>query len=468
MIDYEEVDWKDIEGDIKKVDPSLHEIMRLVKLNNKILLPLFKATFSYGELLLDKGHLVIPPYIREATRCQLKHVFDDTIPLALILTNSVEIFVESTPDLNKPPVSIPLIILHQGSMFGVFEAAERLTGKSAKAAWSVSSGARSAVLAAQYDGKKTTDLEKILRSGTAPVIKDVQKDPLELFRWIVENTSSSWEVEVLLIPHAWWKPETTKCPAPVTRFQTHIFMLAWAQASYVHSKSKIDLLIQDEAARKKFTKPSHQLHLQQIVGIASGTALGFEIAQASAHPLGPFKKITETLRQVLRTDQYPIILQPAPLFGLIPPGQSQNHCPIGVFYSTSVFRIQGSKSTTELEKPPSLAEVRSDLKSRFMQSVPRLLAELDAQSAEATLIQPSAEEVDRQRKALKNSRVPDEKIEQTVAHLEDEVPLASILRKIAQQSQWGIEESDLDAFETRKSFTTFFSRCIFIQRGDTT
>lgn len=439
MIRYSKVAWKDIESDVLRADEELHRL--LGRINDassgadETGLVLYKGTFKFGELIIDKGVLNIPGGTDAELKKELQTAFHGTIPLALILKMGVEVFVESDPD-GGGTRSIPLNLINQGAMFGVFEAAERLRGKPDTAGWSVSAGARSPVLVAPFDNEKQRKLKKEMQAYEFPDVGKPKKDPWRLFTWMAKYTED-WSVEVLLIPRCWWISEEPQCPEPIARFQRHLLLMAWDQSSYIRIRSEIDLHIQGEIAKQRFNKQSHELHLKQIVAIASGNALGFEVAQASRAPLGPFQSITNLLRKVDDNGHYPLILQPAALPNVRPSGDgTDGQAPtsnLGVFYSASIFRIPGSMAQNERSKPPDSIDFQKDLADRCKNYVPQLLNSLGVRNVSAKLI------------------------------AKHQVP--PILKEIASCSGWDVSEEELSALDENNAYekSTFFWKCVFIR-----
>jgi len=107
---------------LKEINASLKEEERFV----------YYTKYEFGEKIIHKGRLLLDDY--EVAANQYKKSINDfkndvgysNDPLAIILTNYVEVYTENTCDEDSYPV--PLNIIRAGDIFGVFGTLDLLTG----------------------------------------------------------------------------------------------------------------------------------------------------------------------------------------------------------------------------------------------------------------------------------------------------------------------------------------------------
>jgi len=91
---------------------------------------LYRAEYEYGSLIVNQGKFV-PPACDQGEDCatckNLKAATENSpIPLAVILENSVEVFLDSWT--KEDPRHSPLRLIPAGEMFGTFETLDLLLG----------------------------------------------------------------------------------------------------------------------------------------------------------------------------------------------------------------------------------------------------------------------------------------------------------------------------------------------------
>src|SRR3989338_9521291 len=118
VIEYE---WHEIRDSVHEVNAELAKIADQLNPNSDY--KLYEASYNYGDLILDEGVLTLPtsdgltvPLENSAVPEQLKKSLSySSAPIGVIMSNTVEVFIESDSDV------IPLVILGPGRTLGLLE-----------------------------------------------------------------------------------------------------------------------------------------------------------------------------------------------------------------------------------------------------------------------------------------------------------------------------------------------------------
>ena len=122
------VKWREIRGSVKKVNPYLCNLID--KIDPSEAYPFIRLKNLFGDLLVSKGSFSIE-------LDKLKNLITySTIPLTLVLDKTLEVFV-----INNERI-IPLNIIQEGGLIGLFETIDSLFGEHSNPPWWISSGAR--------------------------------------------------------------------------------------------------------------------------------------------------------------------------------------------------------------------------------------------------------------------------------------------------------------------------------------
>jgi len=278
---------------------------------------LYRAEYEYGSLIVNQGKFV-PPACDQGEDCatckNLKAATENSpIPLAVILENSVEVFLDSWT--KEDPRHSPLRLIPAGEMFGTFETLDLLLGiPSPRPPWSVSAGARSVwVLLPLGNGRLEAEI------GWDD---DGEKPHWEIVKKVAK---SDWKVSILIFPEALVRSMT-----PDDRLYRLILETGWKQSTALRHSALNQANFDSDLLKKIQSKchpqlgPVYQLAtVRHLVEIARGSMPGFQPFWKAAHPAGPFEEFERAMTAIWKRcfqrkpgfDYSPIVLQPGHLNG---------------------------------------------------------------------------------------------------------------------------------------------------------
>lgn len=334
----ERLTWESAHNRVETVNPKLAELLtRKSRRLTKKQKCLFSARYPYGSMLVRKGHFCLPDSTpHDATRAECESsVGYSRIPLALVINNCVEVYVERhfnplnlEAGEHRSTIVVPLRILKKGELFGVFEVVDVLTfpPPSPSVPWEVSSGARTVHLLAPFADEKKIDAINV-ELGTSLSKNDIKEDSWRLLRSVASRTSPQWHAEVLLFPKQWIMGDDvdSRC------FREHLYRLAWEQSINLRdagvAESQVSEVILSLRNTIRNLGQIALLHippnLRHLVAIGMGTAIAFEPLaphlKLKRYELGPFGECQEFLLnhkykgETKSFQSCPVILQPCHL-----------------------------------------------------------------------------------------------------------------------------------------------------------
>ena len=273
-------------------------------------LEVLAANYSYGQLILENGVFHPPHEAGSSCRtCSEIRYERRGIPLTLVLDHCVEVY----KDDRKNRRTIPLRMIGRGEWFGVFEALDRLRGKSIPTSWSVSAGGRSVVIVAPFGD------QRLNRAFGCDHKVDLQRDPWHAYRKVAKREKIDWAVPVLIFP------DSALAGREAGEFLNFIYGVGWEQVSHFRMfefeepHSGINFI----EALKAVSHSHRQLvyaTLKHLLALARGELPAFEPVAGSRGLTGPFVEIIEALladghpwSRVIQKDVYPVLLQPTHL-----------------------------------------------------------------------------------------------------------------------------------------------------------
>jgi hypothetical protein len=343
-----EVKWDNVRDKVVECNPELATLIDDLDANLKDE-PLFLVTYDYGSIIVNAGHFQLPKTDDPAIKDKCAASIDQPIPLALVLSKSVEVYFD--PDPVRSHV-VPLRVFSPGELFGVFEAADRLcTLQTPNWTWMVSAGARSVhVLMSWKEAPLQRALTDQLRTpGERPdvfanVLERADEDSWPILKRIANRQEPGWSVMLLLLPKRWTSNFGSTTPSLLT-LHNRLLKISWQQSAYLRGFSALD-------ARLDFMR--HEVpnyvewdlmlsHIKQMIAISQGEAPAFAACTSSGNSQGPFQACQSWLMDrdqiPCKLRHYPVILQPVHL--------DANHCS-SAYYSLSAPSML---APTEATKP---------------------------------------------------------------------------------------------------------------------
>jgi len=220
----------------------------------------YHAKYEFGEKIIHKGRLHLDDY--EVAANKYRRSIDDfkkdvgysNDPLAIILTNYVEVYTENTCDRDSYPV--PLNIIREGDIFGVFGTLDILANcpnsdNLKERDWYVVAGNISFHIAFPFGNQ--TELE-LLSSELQPFFAESENTYTtrgnHKVKFIKEHVSN-WFVEVIYIPRHYLQKLKS---LDMIFFENLLFKKGWHQSSPLRYALFEDTTISDllSATPKKY------------------------------------------------------------------------------------------------------------------------------------------------------------------------------------------------------------------------
>jgi hypothetical protein len=320
-----EYTWEEVREEVKAVNPKLYEIIEQLSPPKKF--GLYKFRYPYGMKIIDNGRLNIPlengksSFLSDTTA--QKSLSYRSIPLALVLRNASEVFIEDDDRI------VPMRLLKPGDLFGVFEALDPPDQESSASVTNVSAGARSAFMLAKISNSinhKRLTKELGLRS---PLPNGLVDHGL-MFAEIAHRTKTTnpWYNEILFFSAEWFKERPND--AGWLRFTRYLHEVAWQQSQYWRTLTTFGLLWKTlvKAITARNIRPRQYLvdTIKHLIFMTTGAVPGF--APIENEEAIPAKIIQEAYLNVYLLKSHSPILWVPHHFSLNQPEDS-------VYYSLS-------------------------------------------------------------------------------------------------------------------------------------
>ncbi len=304
--------WNDVRLDVKKVNPSLAEVIDSLSPDDGC--KIYKASYPFGAMIFNQGNLNIPKHSENSTtlhnHTRTSDINEDlsyrTIPMGIMLKNSSEVFIE------RENRFIPLTVLTEGTVFGAWETLDPMQSYFIKLAWNVSSGARSIFMLpkiSEASGYKRLQKEFGIRLNAPKELKD----HWDVFKKLAtsENFPTPWQTEVLFFSKKWFEKITTDKAWNCLKLYLH--EISWQQSMFWRYTVTMNIVWQEFASRLKKTNmkvgayPLETLKHLITLGVGGLPAFG---AQNKNEKIAPIKALQNTFLDIYGIDYFPSIMSP--------------------------------------------------------------------------------------------------------------------------------------------------------------
>jgi hypothetical protein len=361
----EELTWQDVADRVKKVNFELYEIIEQLKPNKK--LTLYRVRYPYGTKIIDNGKLNlitkageiipisderIPQAIREALGYR-------SIPLGLVLKNSSEVCVEDSQHI------IPLRLLSEGNLFGVFETLDPASHESSSAVTNLFAGARSAFMLAKISD--TASHKRAVKEFElhAPLPKGLA-DHGTVFAEIGSHQrfKGKWENEILFFSQEWFKERNEN--AGWLRFIKYLHEIGWQQSQYWRTQTIFGFswkpLINAISDKNIRPRPYIVDTIKHLIFMSTGTIPGFAPAGLDEKAL-PTKIIQDVYLNFYNLKSHsPIIMIPSHFI----PGDSERSAYYSLSYPTLLeASFNPKQSSTMIEDMREIKLIMTSLQNRL-------------------------------------------------------------------------------------------------------
>ncbi|OGT41486.1 MAG: hypothetical protein A3F13_03510 [Gammaproteobacteria bacterium RIFCSPHIGHO2_12_FULL_40_19] len=301
-----EYQWNDVRNDVCNVNAHLAEIIDA--LNPSAEYKIFEANYNYGDLVLDEGMLMLPTSdgrcvsledstIPETLKKSLSY---SSAPIGLIMSNTIEVFIESGFDV------IPLVVLGPGRTLGLLETIDPVGGYCLRHIWSSCAGARSVYMLPKISDKIShTRLQR--EFGFTLEAPKNYCDHFKIFREISRAphfSKKQWKLKILFFSEKWLEFDP---------FKQYLKNAVVQNSSYARNKTTFDVLWHffSKELTEKSSKPNPYVldTLKHVVKILIGATPGYAPV-CNDESRGPLSAIQKIYLDVYRLNSVPTIMAP--------------------------------------------------------------------------------------------------------------------------------------------------------------
>lgn len=313
MITLKELTWQDVREDVKAVNPTLFNIIEQLSPSKKLVL--YKIRYPYGANIIENGCFNLITEDGETVSLndervskQIKNALSyRSIPLALVLHNASEVFIEDDDRI------VPMRLLKPGELFGVFEALDPPDQEASASVTSVSAGARSAFMLAKISDKschKRLVKELGLRSHLPKGLADHGLVFAEIGSH--KQFATQWYNEILFFSDEWLRERNGN--AGWANFINYLHKVAWSQSQFWRTLTTFGLLWKTliKAITDRNIRPRPYLvdTIKHLIFLVTGSVPGFTPTGTSELAL-PSKIIQDVyINSYLLKSHSPIIMVP--------------------------------------------------------------------------------------------------------------------------------------------------------------
>lgn len=309
--------FDDLDARLQSINPAFADALRLLGPH----LSFAVARYPYGASIVDRG-IVQPPCADPAcagcATLRDECAYSD-IPLAIVLKNSIEVHLESpAPNPLEESPTVPLRMLGEGQLFGVFESLNSMTGEHEdRSPWSVSAGARSIWVLAPLGDRRVPEL----------VGEDLEREiswtkKANHWRLVAEVAAdANWHSEVMFLGKDVFE-RLRRVDEGADKLYEMILATGWRQSASLRRAGTIESELRQrflDGPGKDVSSQLGDMYLfataSHLFAISRGDAPAFTPAGTAPVQHGPFTVFEERLNKVLEkirgeSKHYPIVLQP--------------------------------------------------------------------------------------------------------------------------------------------------------------
>lgn len=275
---FQEVKWKEVKEEFKKVDPGLFDIIEDWKPSEDY--KLFKVSYRYGDPIIDKGLFHVPndagqvlPLNSGRFPQELKDALSYShVPLGLLTKNGQEVFIENAERV------ISVAFFQPGVLLGLWESLKSDRTFSTRGVLNVSAGARSLFILPKVAEAGSYERLRKFYGVRLPMPRRLT-DHGPIFTQIARHRDfhEEWRHEVIFFSGKWLERDEKNIHW--LKFHHYLLEKAWNLSSYNRNTIAFDWIWQQfaESLTEKGLKPNTYLMdtLKQLVLVGVGAVPGF-------------------------------------------------------------------------------------------------------------------------------------------------------------------------------------------------
>lgn len=307
----EELPWEKVKDEIWQANPSLASILEQFEPKYTFI----KARYHFGDKILNQGVIHLPTadgsmiplnsdQVPESIRKKLSYSY---VPLALILTRSVEVYFETEDRV------MPSKLFATGTTFGLWEAFDPPPSEFVRKVWNLSAGARSVFMLPKIaDGIAHARLKRDYGITAYPPKKLLFQN--KVFTDLAHHTpkKDTWYCDVLFFCNKWLEEheENLSC----VKLHKYWIHEAWKQSFNCRNQMSYDVAweaFSKEVTRRNWKPRPYIINtIKHLMAIGEGIFPGFAPA-GDSEVAAPIGLIQEAYMKSYMLKQYvPTIMQP--------------------------------------------------------------------------------------------------------------------------------------------------------------
>lgn len=300
----QKITWQQIRHDVCKVNSTLADILDAIDPGKN--LPILKASYAFGEKVLDGGKLArfaSPEYNKI---CQ-EQVTYSPVPLGLFLNKTCEAYVEINDRI------IPIFVQGPGATVGKFETLNILEGLRTNPPWNLRAGARSLFMLAKINNALWH--KRLIRHyGITTQAPRSVTDQWEVFTDLVNSPQSgvAWQCDVIFFTDSWFKQLAKNKTFPWVRFREYLYQSCYPISADLLDKS-FSFFWQYFASSTIVRNYKPRIYIsdtiRHLISIGHGILPGF--APATNEQCAPINFLKQAYCEIYDLPHLPTLIEPA-------------------------------------------------------------------------------------------------------------------------------------------------------------
>lgn len=300
--------WDQARPDIAAANSQFADVIDQLNLEKKH--RILKVCYPYGQHILQQGQFLLPNSQGEFVTCNdpslpidVAAAFDyiHTIPLAVVLRNSAEIFLSANDSIT------PFRIINPGDIVSIWNVLESGDSCDRGNLWNIVAGGRSLFLLPKVSDSIAHKRIQKAYDITTPAPRTTEQQ-WGVFSRIAQREEAPWQFEVMFFTKEWL--EERKQPS-WQLFRYYLLQEIWNKTAYLRNQYYNDYIFSCmKDARGIKPDPFLADTVKHILTMAAGSVPGFAVA--NDEKLGPIRFFQQAyLDEYQLKDYAPIFLRPS-------------------------------------------------------------------------------------------------------------------------------------------------------------
>lgn len=222
------ISWEVASDIIAPINPKLAELINALSVSKKY--PLIRLRQTFGDIIVNHGNVSLPDKFAA-------EIAYSTIPLFMSIDKHLEVFVENNERV------IPLNIIKEGELVGLFETVDSLLSNRSPAPWCVSVGSRTLCMLARITDQLKYQKLAFKYSGLTHQRRiTMLQDHWHLFKALANSSEfgTDWHTDILIFTASWFDRKKNDSKE-WQKLYDYIYEQAWGIAKFAFFHVNIEL-----------------------------------------------------------------------------------------------------------------------------------------------------------------------------------------------------------------------------------